>query len=265
MTTKLTTQHPDAATVEVSMSADLDVQLNPDPNGGIVVHVEGDEARVKAIRVVSLGGTLKITEPPTAGGVTSIRMNGGVVAVSGSYSGDITVINHGSVGRVIVNGVDVTESVKASQPGPAKVTVLVPPRDDRAYDLTLNGQSVAEIADVGTMSLHADVNGSARLRVDKATGDAAIEANGSSVVSLGSATGELEIEANGCAGVMVASGIITKLKVEANGTAKVNVGGTSRRGKFEANGCASIVVAHCERVTRRDVGGVARINIRREG
>lgn len=244
----------DAATNVLDVREEPPVDVVTVAGGGVVIGAGPTvvhNVRTRGRTTVATGSGSVVS----GGSVGSVVTGGGVVGGAG-----VTVVNAG--GRIVVNGVDVTEQVAAQRPEPPPVvTVVVPHGTDigaeRCLDLTsaeVGGRVRARVAGQGRLSasgvtaarltvtgqseaaLHRSggslgltVTGQSQVRLDGAFDDVDLEVTGQSRVVGGGSFGQVSGKATGMARVEL-SGSAAGQSVTTSGMAKVRIGGSAPGG-----------------------------------
>lgn len=226
----------------------LEVREDP-PQGAVNVTVAGGGVVVGPGAAVVHGVRSRGTTTVATGGAVAA----GATSVVGAGSG-VSVVSSG--GRVVVNGVDVTEQVSAGGGDPTAeppvVTVVVPEGTDvgadRCLDLTLTGlrgRVRAQTTDSGRLvaeeatgaRLTAGGQSSAELR--RSTGPVTLRASGQARVTLDGDFGDVGLELSGQAGV-TGSGSYGEVTGHASGMSRVHLAGPATGGQVTTSGMASV-------------------------
>ena len=246
------------------------------PGAATVTLAGGGEEYAAALRIRfdAAENVLDVREAPPQGVVTVTVAGSGVVVgagnvVSGGGSGNVvagpgaTVVS--SAGRIVVNGVDVTDQVDPARRGSAEasaqkpveppvVTVVVPEGTDvgaeRCGDLTLDrirGRVRATVAGQSRLvareacAARLTVAGVSRAELRRSGGPVALTVAGQSQVRLDGSFGDVGLELSGQASV-VGSGSFGRVTGHAAGMARVDLSGSVEDEAVRTSGMASVRV-----------------------
>lgn len=256
--------------IRASVSSNIEVRVGHVDE--ILVRVEGDEDGVGAVKVTDTADELRVEEDQADGDVNVVNVDGDAISVGrgGSISvsgGSVSIVgSRGSrVGRVIVNGRDVTDLVNNGADGkprtPTTILVVVPAGKAPSLRLDVRGNCQAKLGDLRS-AVRVSASGASVVEAG-ALGKTRVRASGTARVDVASATGDLDAKASGCASVTVSGGDLTGLDAEASGTASLLVETTVDAAELSASGCARIVVDRVRGSCSRDRSGMAKIEVRR--
>lgn len=233
------------------------------------VEVTGGEPYQKALAVRYDAGSniLELREERPRAAVTVVTAGSGVVVGGGSRvvtsdgvvsSGDATVVS--TAGRVVVNGVDVTEQVTGRAPEPPPVVTVVVPEGtdtgaDRVLDLTVSGLRGR---------LRAEVSGRGRLSATEVAG-ARLTVTGQSRAALRRSEGSLGLTVAGQSRAAV-DGRFGDVHLDVSGQARVTGDGSYGQVRGQASGMSRVELSgpvagqsvRCTDLARVQVGGPAR-------
>lgn len=256
---------PGTATVELTgggelYAAALKVRYDPaenlldlreDPPQGVV------DVTVAGAGNIVVGARGTVVSGGRAGGTATVAAGGTVVSGGAVVSGSpgVTVVNTG--GRVVVNGVDVTDQVNAAQPEPTEppvVTVVVPEGTDvgaeRCLDLTLGGlrgRVRATTSGQGRLvvqeatAARLTVAGQSRAELHRSGGPVALTVSGQSRVRLDGSFDDVSLELSGQSAV-TGSGSYGRVSGHAAGMSRVELFGPVAGETVRTSGMASVRV-----------------------
>jgi hypothetical protein len=254
--TETVTIQPDTPVRLSGLSAP--VTVIPGSPGEITITIKGDTDYQKAVTVTH-GRAVEIVEKD--GGSNSITVNGGSVIIGGDNSGVVigssgtvmtntfgrgsyrTVVSGNVGGRVIVNGVDVTDVVNerraTTPPSPNRaVTITIPPGTDIAIERCaktnisgIKGRIRASIRSQSSLTvddatgLRAKISGQSTVSV-RGTGPADLDVSGQSTVRLRGDFQDVELDISGQSTVS-GSGTFRTVTGEASGMSRVDFSGAA--------------------------------------
>jgi hypothetical protein len=224
-----------------------EVHVRPAPAGEVTVTVYGTAAAREQVDVRQVGGAVEVrgTRPAgvVIGGVHLSGDNVHAVVTGGSMRFDGLTFTGGVIagGRVVVNGVDVTDTLTGGVRSggravrAARVEVLVP----AATMVEIEGCARTEVRDVAG-PVRADLARQDVLGVHGATG-ARVSASGQASARLIAGTGDVTVDGSGQARVRV-EGHHGDLDAQVSGQATVDAHGMFWRVTGRASGLALIAV-----------------------
>lgn len=179
-----------------------------------VAEVSGPEAVLKTIAVTQTGGVWSLAWPEGSGGGGSatVYQSHGVQVNNFSRGGFSSTMNIGAAGRVVVNGVDVTDFVNGAAPGasePLAATIRVPSGFSVDADVKAGSiRTTGTLKEVRARSRSADVDfGGPVGNIDVSTASGDVTANYAGLFRAVTASGDVRIgSAMAAVAVSAASG-----------------------------------------------------------
>jgi hypothetical protein len=236
---------PEAARVEVTGP--------PEYQDALTVEYDAVENRLEVREQPQLGVTVV--------GSGSVVVSGSSAVATGSVvsgSGGVTVVSSGG-GRVVVNGVDVTDQVSDRTTGaagdpPPSVTIIVPEGTDtgaeRCRDLLLAGlrgrvravvEGAARLTVTEATGARLTVTGQSRATLQRSSGPASFAVSGQSSVEAGGEFGDVHVALSGQAR-LVGIGSFGQVTGEATGMARVDLRGSVAGHDVRTSGMARVTV-----------------------
>jgi hypothetical protein len=275
------TDQPRTETIEVPPGTKLHMsgltattRVKRGTDSTIKVTITGPKEWRDTVEVNHSRGKVEVTEPNNGGSNVTIR--GGGVVISGDSRGAI-VTGSGNVmtsmfgrvsgatvvsgsGRVVVNGVDVTDVVNERSgrtrydDTPRRIDIEVPAQTDiGAHSCQavhtdgiggkvrghLSGQGVLSAQAVSGLKLH--ISGQSRATVTDADGDADVDLAGQSTVAISGAFAEVYLDVSGQSSVTV-SGSASRVSGSASGMSTVTVTGPVESERIDTSGMSTATV-----------------------
>lgn len=234
-----------------------DVEIRGSNEPDMTVAVEGTPEAVATIEVYTENRVLHVRCKPDAsyGTVNIVSSRGGGIVISGSFGGDVTVVN----GRTFVNGREIIAGAPSVKP--PKVTITTPLSTEIEFAGMLTHTRVRGV----NCRLRGSLSGQSDVEVETAT-YGVIDVAGQSELVIGNFAGsDLMLRCSGQSEIEVSAGRIEKLEARASGQSDIDIDAAVQVADLTASGQSDIKLAKAVYVVRRQKSGQSGIKIKQLG